>query len=66
MVVLDRNCEMFGKLISISKNEEEKQKIPVNNLHFFIGSDLFCDLRIKHKDIAPQHCLITSQRDKPV
>ncbi|XP_014289292.1 serine-rich adhesin for platelets-like isoform X2 [Halyomorpha halys] len=56
---------MLGKLIALSKNGEEKESLPVVNLHFFIGSDLFCDLRINHKDIAAQHCLITSQKNKP-
>ncbi|CAH1405448.1 unnamed protein product [Nezara viridula] len=56
---------MLGKLIALTKNGEEKESLPVVNLHFFIGSDLFCDLRINHKDIAAQHCLITSQKNKP-
>lgn len=65
-LVSDKCIEMLGKLIALSKNGEEKESLPVVNLHFFIGSDLFCDLRINHKDIAAQHCLITSQKNKPV
>lgn len=57
---------MRGTLTRLGKNGQELQTFVVASLHAKIGSDIHCDIRIKHKDVPPYLCLITAPQNKPV